>query len=194
MEKNHHYLRNIYRSVFFVSLVGLTLAACGGEVLVHNPKGNPAPGSNPPGGSTPDPGTPPPDPGTPPEPGAGVTCSLAEKGDPCGTPGDWCTTYDVTSDEFCEAWCENDGTWFKECYSDDWQDDDYCYQPPDLCPAQFPVMGSACGTTSECQYYDCEYTNLCGGDGWGIAFCEYGTWWVDSYCGGSGAGGNSGGG
>ncbi len=192
MDENRSSFRNIYRSVFFTSLITLTLVACGSEVVVHNPDG----GANPPVGNNPDPAAPDPgttDPGTTPDPGTGVVCGLAKNGDPCATPGDWCSTYDADNGEFCDAWCSDDGTWNMECYSDDWQDDGYCYQPEDLCPNQMPVNGSVCGTTSDCQYYDCEYSNVCDGGGWAFAYCEYGTWWVESDCGDSGSGGNGGG-
>lgn len=108
-----------------------------------------------------------------------VDCVTAQNLDPCTSPGSYCSYYDAATNEYCDAYCDESYHWQKYCYTEP----TYCYNPT-LCPNVMPTNGAACQTTTECEYYDCEYFGTCGGSGYGVASCQGGIWYTyeDCYC------------
>jgi hypothetical protein len=107
-----------------------------------------------------------------------VDCVTAENFDPCASPGSYCSYYDASTNEYCDAYCDETYHWQKYCYVEP----TYCYNPPSLCPSTLPTTGSACQTTPECEYYECEIFGACGGSGYGFATCDSGIWYTYESC------------
>jgi len=108
-----------------------------------------------------------------------VDCVTAQNFDPCSSPGSYCSYYDASTNEYCDAYCDETSHWQKSCYTEP----TYCYNPT-LCPNVMPTNGGGCPTTTDCEYYDCEYYDACGGGGYGVASCQGGVWYTyeDCYC------------
>ena len=113
----------------------------------------------------------------------------ANFGDPCANVGDWCSTYNAATNEYCDAWCESPGYWYKDCYTEP----TWCFNPTNLCPSTLPEDFTSCPNTTQCEAYECEMTEQCdeGGTAWAYASCYDGFWSTYSECdwgGGSGGG------
>ena len=111
--------------------------------------------------------------------GSAIDCVTAESGDPCTSPGSYCSYFDSGSGEQCDSWCSEFYKWDKNCY----EQPTYCSDPK-LCPGSIPQNGSKCSPTPNCDYYDCQYAGVCGGAGTAYASCGDGYWSVskDCYC------------
>lgn len=97
----------------------------------------------------------------------GAACAAA--------PG--CDIYDC---EYVGA-CGGNGFVYATCDQGRWFvfDDCYCSEPESLCPAQPPVDGTACVSTTQCREYDCFYD--CGDGRTRQTYCDGGRWY-DSGC------------